>query len=269
MIGHACTDGLPSLCRGCKQHCLGRHGKRLAYPGCSTIARQTAEVHKRGTSRPTSPPNSVRSPRDTTLGTMELATPPLSPIKTHTIAGPSHHERLTCSCVDRSAGEFQYFISFVVGVCIFGASTLAVVAGEMADPVVLYGDSALFQLQTVRTCFGCAWLYFVLALAVAGYSSSVMTLVERNEGNFSGGMRDRKWELGGIVVATLMHFLMIGGFLCLSLGMAAYVGVVGWTAVGFCAAAAVFVVSLVTFQVAYGITNLRVYRSNSVCHAKF
>jgi hypothetical protein len=34
--------------------------------------------------------------------------------------------------------------------------------------------------------------------------------------------------------------------------MAAYVGVVGWIAVGFCAAAVVFVVSLVTYQIEYG-----------------
>ena len=50
----------------------------------------------------------------------------------------------------------------------------------------------------------------------------------------------------------MLHLLLSTGFCCLSLAMAAYVGVVGWIAVGFCAAAVVFVVSLVTYQVEYG-----------------
>jgi len=61
-----------------------------------------------------------------------------------------------------------------------------------------------------------------------------------------------KWELGGIVIATMLHLLLLAGFCCLSLAMAAYVGVVGWIAVSFCAAAVMFVVSLVTYQVEYG-----------------
>ena len=189
-------------------------------------------------------------------GPMEAALPSLSPTNTYATAGSSHKEEppTSCSCVDRSVGgEFRYFISFVLSVTVLGASALAVVAGEMADPVVLYGDSAPFRLQTVRIFFGSAWLCFILALAVAGYTSSVMTMVEKTDGNFSARVpAGWKWELGGIVVAAALHLLMIGGFLGLSLGMAAYVGAVGWVAVGFCAAAAVFVVLLVTFQVEYG-----------------
>jgi len=124
----------------------------------------------------------------------------------------------------------------------------------MADLVVLYGDKAPFKLQTVRTFLACAWLCFVLALAVAGYTSSIMTLTESGKlGGIAGSMGwSWKWELGGIVIAAMLHLLLLTGFCCLSLAMAAYVGVVGWVAVGFCAAAVVFVVSLVTYQVEYG-----------------
>ncbi len=65
-----------------------------------------------------------------------------------------------------------------------------------------------------------------------------------------GGGWNWEWKMGGILVSGLLHSLLIGAFLFLSLAMAAYVGEVAWAAVGCCAAAGLLVVSLVVYQLA-------------------
>ena len=58
--------------------------------------------------------------------------------------------------------------------------------------------------------------------------------------------------MGGILVSGLLHLLLIGAFLFLSLAMVAYVGGIAWVAVGCCAAAGVLAVTLVAYQLAGG-----------------
>lgn len=154
--------------------------------------------------------------------------------------------------VERAAKEFQTFITFIFSVSIFGASAFAVVVGQMTDPEDCRDgdDPPPFSLKTVRFFLACAWLCFIMSLAVAGYTLSALTiLLQRVPGQYDSEWSWR-WELGGILVSALLHLLLIGAFLFLSLAMVAYVGVVGWIAVGCCTAAGLLVMSLVTYQLA-------------------
>src|SRR5579859_3097453 len=70
--------------------------------------------------------------------------------------------------------SFEGFLSFVIGVSIFGASTFAVVVSQIANPSDLYAKPR-FTAKTVRTFLAISWLLFILALGIVGFSMSVVT----------------------------------------------------------------------------------------------
>ncbi|KAJ2901731.1 hypothetical protein MKZ38_001502 [Zalerion maritima] len=106
--------------------------------------------------------------------------------------------------------EFETFVSITISISIFGAATFAVIVGQMTDPRDV-GPSA-FELETVRKILGAAWLCFILTLAVAGYSMTILTLLKkRANGGKAWGTR---WEPVGILASVLMH----SGLSSISLG---------------------------------------------------
>ncbi|KAK3689063.1 hypothetical protein B0T22DRAFT_440569 [Podospora appendiculata] len=139
--------------------------------------------------------------------------------------------------IEQSVAEFQTFISFIFSVSIFGASTFAVI---------------------VRTFLAVSWLCFILSLAVAGYSSSLLFIWRQRaaaagqEGPRAHGDEARAWEKSwdwvGIPASVLLHLLLVTAFLFLSMAMVAYVGAVGWVAVGCSSLAVVFVLGLSGYQ---------------------
>lgn len=147
--------------------------------------------------------------------------------------------------VEQSVKDFQMFISFIFSVAIFGASTFAVIAGQMADPADLWRpDGPPFRLPTVRVFLSVAWLCFVLAIALAGYSSSLLTVLRQRASGVYSRAWGRGWDNIGILVSVVLHLLLVTAFLFLSLALVAYVGTVGWVAVGFSAVAIMFVLAL-------------------------
>lgn len=169
---------------------------------------------------------------------------------------PSHHSN-TLKSKEGSWSSFpfhqaaikdlQSFISFVFSVSIFGASTFAVIIGQMADPAEIWKPNPPpFCLSTVRTLLATAWLLFIIALAVAGYSSSVLTIYQ--QGDMSDQRRARKWNRFGFLASVVLHVSLVLAFMLLSIALIAYTGTVGWVAVGVSSLAAVFVVGLSLFQ---------------------
>lgn len=152
--------------------------------------------------------------------------------------------------VQQSVKDFETFISFTFSISIFGASTFAIIAGQMADPADIWKPEAPpFSLGTVRVFLGIAWLCFVLALAVAGYSSSILVLHRQRAGGVYDRSWGKAWDRFGVVASVALHLLLVCAFLFLSLGLVAYVGAVGWVAVGFASGFVLFVVGLSGYQV--------------------
>ncbi|KAK7408547.1 hypothetical protein QQX98_009308 [Neonectria punicea] len=151
--------------------------------------------------------------------------------------------------VESSIEEFKMFISFVFSVSIFGASTFAVVVGQMTDPADLWKpDAPPFALSTVRTFLAIAWLCFILSIAVAGYSSSLLTIRRHQAGGVYDETWGKKWDVIGILASAMLHLLLVTAFLFLSLSMVPYANAVGWVAVGFSCLAYVFVMGLTIYQ---------------------
>lgn len=168
------------------------------------------------------------------------------------LIGPARPQPVTRQSdphVEQSVRDFQTFVSFILSISLFGASTFAIIAGQMTDPVDIWKPTPPpFDLSTVRTFLGIAWLCFVLSLAVAGYSSSILVLHRhRAEGIYDENW-GRAWDRFGLAASVVLHLLLVVAFMFLSLSLVAYVGVVGWVAVGFSALAVVFVLGLSAHQ---------------------
>ncbi|KAK4225757.1 hypothetical protein QBC38DRAFT_253244 [Podospora fimiseda] len=125
--------------------------------------------------------------------------------------------------------DFRTFISFVLTISIFGASTFAIIAGEMTDPADIWEEPS-FTLKTVRSFLALSWLGFILALSVAGLSTIVWTLWQQKKHDKKW---DKRWKMVENGALALILVLLIGSFLLLSLTLVAYVGTVGWVVVGF------------------------------------
>ncbi|KAF8861542.1 hypothetical protein BDZ45DRAFT_556437, partial [Acephala macrosclerotiorum] len=122
-----------------------------------------------------------------------------------------------------SIKEFQLFISFIFSISIFGASVFAIIVSQMADPADIWKPRPPpFTLQTVRNLLAVSWLCFILAIAVAGYSSSYLTIHRQSaKGNYDEVWR-RRWERVGIACSIALHFLMIAAFMCMSVALVSY-----------------------------------------------
>ena len=142
--------------------------------------------------------------------------------------------------------SFQEFLSFVLSLSIFGASTFAIIVSEIANP----NDISLnprFSRQTVRNFLGIAWLLFVFALAIVAAS---MTLLAYHQERSTTGLDSvwKKLERPGLVASSVIQISVIMAFLFLSLALVAYTEIVGWLAVAFSSIAAVFALVLLAVQ---------------------
>ncbi|KAH9232173.1 hypothetical protein K456DRAFT_1805676, partial [Colletotrichum gloeosporioides 23] len=122
-----------------------------------------------------------------------------------------------------SVKEYQIFITIVLTISIFGASTFAVIAGQMEDPADLWKpDPPPFSLKTVRRFLAVAWLCFILTIAVAGYSSSLLTILRQQAKTRDDASWHKSWDRIGIAASVLLHSLLVLAFLFLSLSLVAY-----------------------------------------------
>ncbi|KAF5505538.1 hypothetical protein CGCS363_v004487 [Colletotrichum siamense] len=134
-------------------------------------------------------------------------------------------------------------------ISIFGASTFAIIAGQMEDPAKLWKPKQPpFTLPTVRRFLAVGWLCFILTIAIAGYSSSLLTILRQQAQEAEDKSWHRNWDKIGIVASAMMHLFIVLAFLFLSLGLVAYVGALGWVGVGFSSLAGAFVIGLSIFQ---------------------
>ncbi|KAF3807884.1 hypothetical protein GCG54_00007619 [Colletotrichum gloeosporioides] len=174
---------------------------------------------------------------------------PVTPSQAVSISKKPTISRVAGANEEGSVKEFQMFITIVLTISIFGASTFAIIAGQMQDPAELWKPAPPpFSLATVRRFLAAAWLCFILTIAIAGYSSSVLIILRQRAERFNDHTWHTHWDILGIASSIMLHVLLVLAFLFLSLGMVAYVGTIGWIAVGFSCLAGTFVVGLSIFQ---------------------
>jgi len=145
--------------------------------------------------------------------------------------------------IETNVRDFQTFVSFILTISIFGASTFAVIVGQMQDPADIWKpDPPPFTLSRVRTFLAIAWLCFVLSLAVAAYSSSLLTVWRQRASRAGGGDHSwwKSWDRFGVAASIVSHGLISVAFFFLSVSLVAYVGEVGWIMVGFMIVCLVF-----------------------------
>ncbi|KAH9238361.1 hypothetical protein K456DRAFT_1173261 [Colletotrichum gloeosporioides 23] len=176
-------------------------------------------------------------------------TRPATPSRATTIPNTPAIARVAGANEEGSVKDFQMFITIVLTILIFGASTFAIISGQMQDPAELWKPvPPSFSLATVRRFLAAAWLCFILTIAIAGYTSSVLTILRQRAERLNDHTWHTHWEILGIASSVLLHILLVLAFLFLSLGLVAYVGTIGWVAVGFSCLAGTFVASLSIFQ---------------------
>lgn len=135
--------------------------------------------------------------------------------------------------------SFEGFLSFVLSLSIFGASTFAIIVSEIANPNEL-SLNPRFTRETVRTLLGISWLLFVLALGIVALSMSLLAYQRERSTTGLEGLWGQRWDCLGLVASSLIQVLVIVAFLFLSLVLVAYTEAVGWVAVAFTSTAAAF-----------------------------
>ncbi|VTO83331.1 unnamed protein product [Fusarium graminearum] len=149
------------------------------------------------------------------------------------------------------------FITLVFGVSLFGASTFAVAIGQMTDPADIWEpEKPPFSMERVRNFLGAAWLCFILAIAVAGFSSSLLTLL-KHHANRAGVNGQKMWKTITITTSVLLWTLLAVAFLFLSLAMVPYAYIPGWIAVASAILFSIGMACLLCFQVRAHFTNNR------------
>ncbi|KAM0226920.1 hypothetical protein ACHAP5_012282, partial [Fusarium lateritium] len=123
---------------------------------------------------------------------------------------------------------FRFFLVTMIAISVFGASTFAVIMGEMSDPADIW-ESPTFTLKTVRLFLAISWFAFAMSIALAGYSGSALALMRQSEkGEVVNEETIKKWTPAGLVVSVALHLLIVTGFFFMSLSLVAYVGSFGW-----------------------------------------
>ncbi|KAJ4264285.1 hypothetical protein NW762_005481 [Fusarium torreyae] len=125
---------------------------------------------------------------------------------------------------------FRFFVVTMIAISVFGASTFAVIMGEMTDPADIW-ESPTFTLKTVRLFLAVSWLAFAMSIALAGYSGSVIALMRQKEKGEVTEQIIKKWTPAGFVVSVALHLLIVTGFFFMSLSLVAYIGSFGWVIV--------------------------------------
>ena len=150
---------------------------------------------------------------------------PQSPTATSTIIpGPNPGERL--------ASYFDKFFATVIGISTLGASiTFSKVISTPVRPWIDYG----YDETTIQVLMGIAWLLFVMALILTSLFASLLNLY-RPQAIEAFATKDHynknKTMWAATAVSLLLFLLILASFIFLSLVTAAYVGPVGWTALG-------------------------------------
>ena len=145
---------------------------------------------------------------------------------------------------EESDKSFETFLSFVLTLSIFGASTFTVVVSEIANPNEI-NASARFARETVRSFLGIAWLLFVFALGAVSFSMSARAYVREHPAIEVKGGSKLRWEL---IASSLIQISVIAAFFFLSLALVAYTEVVGWIAVGLSSTTAISIIGWLVIQ---------------------
>ncbi|KAF5531719.1 hypothetical protein FMEXI_12865 [Fusarium mexicanum] len=116
---------------------------------------------------------------------------------------------------------FRFFVVTMIAISVFGASTFAVIVGEMTDPADIW-DTPAFTLKTVRLFLSVSWLAFAVSIALAGYSGSFLALMRQKANGEIDEEMIRKWTPAGLVVSAALHLLIVTGFLFMALSLVAF-----------------------------------------------
>ncbi|KAF5584284.1 uncharacterized protein FSUBG_12822 [Fusarium subglutinans] len=115
---------------------------------------------------------------------------------------------------------FRFFVVTMIAISVFGASTFAVIVGEMTDPADIWATPT-FTLKTVRLFLSVSWLAFAVSIALAGYSGSFLALMRQKAKGEIDEETIRKWTPAGLVVSAALHLLIVTGFLFMALSLVA------------------------------------------------
>ncbi|KAK3329205.1 hypothetical protein B0H66DRAFT_526599 [Apodospora peruviana] len=152
---------------------------------------------------------------------------------------------------------FQGSISFVISTATFGAALFSLVVSQIREPQPPHGggssSSSYFGIDTIRVFLALAWLSFALCLAIVGFSLTFLKVLNKKtassknssttrvkkKANAAGEAaadnlnEERFWHAVGLLIWALLYGLITLAFVFLSLVLVAYVGTVGWVALGF------------------------------------
>lgn len=184
----------------------------------------------------TSPPQSVTNAEDYRKNTEELSRDILYHVIHQLENQASRQESINSSSKNNSDDleVFRFFVVTMIAISVFGASTFAVIVGEMTDPADIWApDPPTFSLKTVRLFLSVSWLAFAVSIALAGYSGSFLALMRQKAKGEIDEETIKKWTPAGLVVSAALHLLIVTGFLFMALSLVAYVGSFGWVIVGF------------------------------------
>jgi hypothetical protein len=129
------------------------------------------------------------------------------------------------------------FLSLIIAISIFGASTFASLVSQLATPTK-------FSLSTVRTFMAISFLLFLLLLGVAAVSTilvdtenpmayfPIISAVYNPKGRSSRAQQAGKMRLlFSLLILFICQVLLVGAFMFMSLVIVAYAEPVGWVAV--------------------------------------
>ncbi|KLO80946.1 uncharacterized protein LW93_9194 [Fusarium fujikuroi] len=182
----------------------------------------------------TSPPQSVTNAEDYRKNTEELSRDILYHV-IHQLENQASRQGSINSSSKNNSDDlevFRFFVVTMIAISVFGASTFAVIVGEMTDPADIWATPT-FTLKTVRLFLSVSWLAFAVSIALAGYSGSFLALMRQKAKGEIDEETIKKWTPAGLVVSAALHLLIVTGFLFMALSLVAYVGSFGWVIVGF------------------------------------
>lgn len=141
---------------------------------------------------------------------------------------------------------FESSTSFVISAATFGGAVFASILTPIRDP-------PRFSIDTVRIFLAMAWLCLALCLVVVGFARTFLKVLGKGVDYDGGqgqaqkakgeggevGTREKDenmrklWHTLGMVVWCALYGLITSAFVFLALVLVAYVGAVGWVALGF------------------------------------
>jgi len=149
---------------------------------------------------------------------------------------------------ERLASYFNSFFTTIVGVSTFGASvTFSKVLSTPVTPWIDYGIST----DAIQNYLAISWLLFLLDLAITSFATSALSLYRPQAVKYFGtnDSSDRRIVMWYATVVSFALFgLLMAAFTFLGLAATAYVGPIGWVAVGFTAFFAVLGIGVIIWQ---------------------